>query len=103
MSVMQGTQDVTLLHRNKSGRHCPQSAGAGKSLCYQLPALVAGGTVLVVSPLLALMRDQLAHLPAQVPAAMLWGGQPRHEATAVLQSLSVREAHDGASLCPCPL
>jgi len=59
-------------------------------LCYQLPALVGGGTVLVVSPLLALMRDQLAHLPPAVPAAMLWGAQPRHEQTAVLQALSVR-------------
>ena len=65
-------------------------AGAGKSLCYQLPALVGGGTVLVVSPLLALMRDQLAHLPPTVPAAMLWGAQRRHEQTAVLQALSVR-------------
>ena len=46
--------------------------------------------MLVVSPLLALMRDQLAHLPPTVPAAMLWGAQPRHEQTAVLQNLSVR-------------
>ncbi len=65
-------------------------AGAGKSLCYQLPAVVGGGTVLVVSPLLALMRDQLDHLPPGLPAAMLCGGQPRAEARQVLDDLKVR-------------
>jgi ATP-dependent DNA helicase RecQ len=36
--------------------------GAGKSMCYQLPALVRGGLTVVVSPLIALMRDQVAAL-----------------------------------------
>jgi ATP-dependent DNA helicase RecQ len=36
--------------------------GAGKSLCYQVPALVLGGLTLVVSPLVALMQDQVAAL-----------------------------------------
>ena len=38
--------------------------GAGKSLCYQLPALALGGTALVISPLIALMDDQAGKLEA---------------------------------------
>lgn len=54
------------VHAILSGRDvlCILPTGAGKSLCWQLPAVVRGGVTVVVSPLIALMRDQVRHLEA---------------------------------------
>ena len=54
------------VHALLSGRDvmCILPTGAGKSLCWQLPALVHEGLTVVVSPLIALMRDQVQHLQA---------------------------------------
>ncbi|KAJ7786162.1 P-loop containing nucleoside triphosphate hydrolase protein [Mycena metata] len=68
---------------NMDGRDivCVMPTGGGKSLTYQLPALLSPGCTLVVSPLIALITDQILHLrEAGVEAVKLTGGTPKAEA-----------------------
>ena len=73
-----------VVSRVLAGRHtlAVMPTGAGKSLCYQLPAVIREGTALVISPLIALMHDQIRSADAiGLRAASLTSADSDREAT----------------------
>ena len=62
-SFRSGQEDALSRVLNGESTLLVAATGGGKSLCFQLPACHLGGCILVVSPLLSLISDQLQHLP----------------------------------------
>ena len=90
-SVMQGRDTLALL-----------PTGGGKSLCYQLPALMLDGLCLVVSPLIALMKDQVQQLNVRhIKAACIVSGMNSDAVIGVLNNAlsgSIKLLYVSASL-----
>ena len=73
-----------------SGRDCLAvlPTGAGKSVCFQVPALMQAGLTYVISPLISLMEDQVAHLQQNnIPAVCINSGMSKHTYSEVLYDI----------------
>src|SRR5690242_21881100 len=89
LPAFRGAQEK-IIHHVAGGGNCLvlMPTGGGKSLCYQLPALMRQGCGIVVSPLIALMRDQVAGLiEAGVNAAALNSSLTPQEASEIERRL----------------
>lgn len=83
-----------LIDRILAGEDClgVMPTGAGKSMCYQIPALMSEGTTIVISPLISLMKDQVEALrQSGVRAAFINSSLSAHEYYAVLNEVSSGE------------
>lgn len=75
---------------NKRDTFCLMPTGAGKSLCYQIPAIIFSGITLVISPLISLMKDQVDNLSvAGIKSAYINSTQSMNEIKKILLEASI--------------
>jgi ATP-dependent DNA helicase RecQ len=87
-----GQEDVINSALNRTDSLILMPTGGGKSLCYQIPALMVDGVTIVISPLISLMKDQVDGLKANgVAAAYINSTLPRGEIMAILNKVQYGE------------
>jgi ATP-dependent DNA helicase RecQ len=88
-SAFRHQQEAIIQHvLNKQDVMALMPTGGGKSLCYQLPAVLLNGLTIVISPLIALMKDQVDSLNVSgIPAAFLNSAQTPEEQRQLVEKL----------------
>src|ERR1700712_5557492 len=88
-SAFRHQQDAIIQHiLNGQDVMALMPTGGGKSLCYQLPAVLLNGLTIVISPLIALMKDQVDSLNVSgIPAAFLNSAQSPDEQARITTQL----------------
>ncbi|NFH67968.1 DNA helicase RecQ [Clostridium botulinum] len=91
-TLRRGQYEIISSILNGKDTFCLMPTGAGKSICYQIPALIFNGITIVISPLISLMKDQVDNLvESGIKAAYINSTQSLDEIKNILLEASINE------------